>query len=128
MSNNISKIIRDARKQKSMTLKTLSAESGVSVGHLSEFENGKTDLGGEKLISVCRVLGVNIGAEPDEAYRVTAIHRKITLEEEQILRIFSDDPDAIEDLETLIALPKNKRKIYVGKMLEDLEKLKEDSE
>lgn len=60
MSNNYFEKVKIARKQQGITLKGLSDKSGVSVGHLSEFENGKTTLGGEKLVSVCRILGIEL--------------------------------------------------------------------
>jgi len=67
MSNKISEIIRHERKIKKITLKQLSDNCGVSAGHLSEFENGKTVLGGEKLISICRYLGVDLVNTPESS-------------------------------------------------------------
>lgn len=48
-----------------------------------------------------------------------------TPEEENLLKILEEVPDVREAMEAMMALPPRKQKIYLGKMLEDLEKLEE---
>ena len=100
MSKIISEYIKEARKAQRMTLRTLSEKSGVSVGHLSEFENGKTELGGDKLVKVCKVLGISTDvergliSEPLTGYEAATIHRALTPDQEQILQALEGKPIA----------------------------------
>lgn len=66
MSKNIFEVVKTARKSRGLTLKEVSKETGISVGHLSEYENGKTNLEGGKLVSLCRMLGVPLGGEVEQ--------------------------------------------------------------
>lgn len=65
MSNTFYLKVKEARKQSGLTLKQICEGIPVSTGHLNEYENGKTEMSGEKLISVCRKLGIDFGIEPE---------------------------------------------------------------
>lgn len=65
--------------------------------------------------------GPSIVCEPPSEYMPS------TPEEENLLKMIEEIPDAREVLEVILSLPSRKRKIYLGKMLEDLEKLEEES-
>ena len=89
ISKNISGEVHQARKSKKVTLKQLAEKTGISVGHLSDFENGKTMLGGEKLISVCRTLGLPLVSEDQPpAYAVTQIHQGLNSDENALIEIY----------------------------------------
>lgn len=66
MSNNFFMKVKEARKNKGFTIKQVHMETGVSVGHLSEYENGKTNIEAEKLISICRYLGISFVADSSD--------------------------------------------------------------
>lgn len=52
--------------------------------------------------------------------------RGMTAGEMELLKILEDVPDIRETIKTMIELPERKRKIYLGKMLEDLERIEEE--
>jgi transcriptional regulator with XRE-family HTH domain len=64
MSKHFFEKMNEARKNKRISLKELSLATGISIGHLSEAERGLTNLGGDKLLSVCRALGISINPVP----------------------------------------------------------------
>jgi transcriptional regulator with XRE-family HTH domain len=53
--------IRDLRKAKRMTIKTFSAKTGLSIGHLSEIERGVSSPSIKALHDIAQSLGVTIG-------------------------------------------------------------------
>ncbi len=65
-------------------------------------------------------------AEGEPSYSVSTIHRALTPEEERLLEILKVFPDVREAMEAFIQLPPRKQKIYLGKLLEEVEKLQED--
>lgn len=67
-----------------------------------------------------------VAKEPPMGYAVSGIHRKLSPDEERLLEIMGTVPEAREAMETFLQLPERKRKIHLGKMLEDLEKLEEE--
>src|SRR6185369_17462672 len=86
---------------------------------------GRTKRLDPKLIQkLTAVLG--IVADTGEVYGVTTVHRSITPEEENLLKILESVPDIREAMEGMIALPERKRKIHLGRILEDLEKLEDE--
>jgi len=56
---HIGRNIRAARKNKGLTIDTLSELVGISTSFLGTLERGESSLSVETLISVCRVLGVS---------------------------------------------------------------------
>jgi len=60
-------------------------------------------------------------AEPSTCYEVARVHRLIDPEEEKLLEAMREFPEAREAMEIFLQLSDRKRKIYLGKMLEELE-------
>lgn len=121
MSKIISEYIKEARKAQRMTLRTLSDKSGVSVGHLSEFENGKTELGGDKLVKVCKALGISpdvergMVLEPLTGYEVTSVQQSLPLDE-RIKRLGLNAKDTRGLLE-LLKLDEDQKDEYIKQMM-----------
>jgi transcriptional regulator with XRE-family HTH domain len=51
-------VLRDARMQRGMTLREVSADARVSLGYISEIERGQTEASSELLYSLCDALEV----------------------------------------------------------------------
>ena len=60
MEEEIGQKIRDLRHQRRLTLKELSAKTGLSVGYLSQTERGITSIGLVALRSISEALGVEL--------------------------------------------------------------------
>ncbi|MFA5538000.1 MAG: cupin domain-containing protein [Gemmobacter sp.] len=56
----LGKKLRDARRERKMTLKDVAAGAEISEGHLSKIENGKTVPSLPLLHRIARVLGINL--------------------------------------------------------------------
>lgn len=128
MSKNISKKIKEARKLKKITLKKLSEITGVSVGHLSEFENDKTGIESEKLFSICRALGVEMVSEDHPpAYGVTKVMEGLTPDEAVVLRIIRECPEALSVVQMMGAMDRDTQKrvqdrVEEQKLMQDMKK------
>jgi len=107
---------------------------GVSTNMVSMYETGTAWPKPQTLFKIIEISGRSsdwllfgkddpepiIISEPSQEYSLP------TAEEEELLKLIEETPDAREALEVMIALPPRKRKIYLGKMLEDLEKIEEE--
>ena len=51
-------VLRDARMQRGLTLREVSAEARVSLGYISEIERGQKEASSELLASLCAALDV----------------------------------------------------------------------
>ena len=51
-------VLRDARMQRGMTLREVSADARVSLGYISEIERGQKEASSELLASLCAALDV----------------------------------------------------------------------
>lgn len=152
-TNLIGCTIKAARKAQGFTLKQLGAASGTSAGHLSDIENGKVVPGGELLISIQRTLEIDlfpshphgtekhkqfsaaILADPagapygvqDHTWQLSAVpsQENIKPEEARLLEILKEAPEIYETIKVMISLPERKRKIFLGKLLEEQEQLEQ---
>jgi len=123
MDKIILKLKKELEKQ-GVSESFLARKAGVTQKKVNNLLSGKTKRLDPELISVLyEALGIAEDQPP--AYGVTAIHRVITPEEENLLKILEEVPDVREAIEAMVALPPRKRKIHLGKMLEDLEKIEE---
>lgn len=52
-------------------------------------------------------------------------YKKLTPEEEELLKILEEKPNIRKSVEAMALLPENKQIIHLGKMFEDLEKIEE---
>jgi transcriptional regulator with XRE-family HTH domain len=73
--------LRVIRKGQGLTLKTLSARSGVALSTLSKIELGQISVSYEKLAAVARALDVDIAAlfDPRAGATLEAGHRPVTV-------------------------------------------------
>ena len=53
-------VLRDARMQRGLTLREVSADARVSLGYISEIERGQKEASSELLASICDALGVRM--------------------------------------------------------------------
>lgn len=60
MNQNVGELIKDARTNQNMTLKDVSAETGLSIGYLSQLERGKTSVAHDTLKKIARALDVDM--------------------------------------------------------------------
>lgn len=51
--------LRHARRHTGMSIRTLSANAGVSIGYLSEIERGRKEVSSEILAAICRALSID---------------------------------------------------------------------
>lgn len=123
MSKIISQIKEELTKQGVSETK-LASMVGASQKSVNNLLAGRTKRLDMALIEKLRD-ALGIVSEPDSSYTVASVHRKITPEEEQLLQILESEPDIRDAVKVLIELPARKRKIHLGKMFEDLEKLEE---
>lgn len=61
MSNEFYRRVKKERQLRGLTLRQVSEKTGVSIGHLSEYERGKTKIEAEKLVKICRAIGIEWG-------------------------------------------------------------------
>lgn len=61
-------------------------------------------------------------------YQVSAVHRTLSKEENDLLELLRAFPDAREAMMAFMQLPPRKQKIYLGKLLEEVERLEEAGE
>lgn len=66
--------------------------------------------------------------EQQVRYEVTTVHRTVSLEIAKLLDALEVFPDVREAMEAFIALPPRKQKIYLGKLLEEVDKMREAGE
>jgi transcriptional regulator with XRE-family HTH domain len=59
-------------------------------------------------------------------YEVSSIHVPLTVEENKLLDALRVFPDVREAMEAFLQLPPRKQKIYLGKLLEEVEKLRDE--
>ena len=52
----LGEVLREARMQRGMTLRDLSAEARVSLGYISEIERGQKEASSELLSSLCQAM------------------------------------------------------------------------
>jgi transcriptional regulator with XRE-family HTH domain len=125
--------IREALGRSGVNQKRLAEETGVSPPSVTAWLQGTSNMPVEAYEAVSRLCGVSIDwiilggsvviKEDQEEYCGKVA---ITPEEENLLKILEDVPDIHETIKTMIELPERKRKIYLGKMLEELEKLEDE--
>lgn len=128
MNKVITKIKEEMEKQGLTTPKML-AKVGITdekeIRKTNRYLSEKTKKIESQWVSmVCGVL--NISEDQSQPCGVAKVHRLITPEEENLLQILESEPDVRDAIKAMIALPKRKQKIYLGKMLEDLEEIEID--
>ena len=62
----LGRLIRQTRKQQSLTLETLAGLCGLSIRFLSELENGRETCSLVRVLLVLDALGIELIAEPPE--------------------------------------------------------------
>lgn len=124
MIDKIISEIKNERLKQGLSESALAKMIAVDQNKVWRLLNGKTKRPDMETIDKLR-LALGIVSEPDSSYTVASVHRKITPEEEQLLQILESEPDIRDAVKALIELPPRKRKIHLGKMFEDLEKLEE---
>lgn len=127
--NEIIKQIKKEMEKQGLTTPKMLAKVGITDAKEIRKTNrclaGKTEKLESRWVSlVCGVL--NISEDQSSQYGVAKVHRLISPEEEKLLKILESEPDVHDAIKAMIALPKRKQKIYLGKMLEDLEVIEKE--
>lgn len=78
MTNRFSEQIRNVRKERNLTLKSLSTASGMSVSQLSKLENGKARLSVETAMALANILQVPVAALLSKPAAESRSRRSIT--------------------------------------------------
>ena len=92
MTTEISVKIRNLRKEKNLTLKTLSERTGFSVSFLSQIENGSSSLAITSLKKIAEALNVTI----DYFFQTPEIHNfLVKADEEKPFKIEGSDTEFI---------------------------------
>jgi transcriptional regulator with XRE-family HTH domain len=112
--------IRKEREKQGISEAELARRVGATQKRVNNFLAGKTKRLDMELVGMLNhALGI---AEPDSpVYGVTAIHRALTPEEEQLLEIVRGIPEASDTLRAMAQLSDRRRKIQLGKILEAVE-------
>ena len=58
------KVLKEARQSQGLSQRALSAKSGVPQGHISKIENGAVDLRFSSIIAIARALGLELTLIP----------------------------------------------------------------
>ncbi|MBN2179519.1 MAG: helix-turn-helix transcriptional regulator, partial [Deltaproteobacteria bacterium] len=64
---NLGSILRDRRKKRKLTLKTVSEKAGISEGFLSQVENDVNSPSVDTLVNICNAIGIQAGDVLKEA-------------------------------------------------------------
>lgn len=107
-------------KREKITEQAITDKTGIpqsTVHRLIYGKNKKLDL--PKIRAIQNALGII--SEPEQSYGVTAIHRKITPEEEALLQKLNDQPELKEGLEEMMKLSPRQLKKHVGLMIADID-------
>jgi len=138
-ANNIGERLKEIRVDWNMTQAAFAGKVGLSQGFIANCEKGKYNLTTEHINRIAYEFDANPGwmltgqgnkyksddIEYPKQERLYLPEAAISPEDENLLQIVKDVPGARELLEVIIALPERKRKIYLGRMLDDLDKLEE---
>lgn len=113
---------------------------GMSKNMVSLYERGEAWPKPETLKMYAQIGGVSfdwilngkeserVAEEPPAEWGTVAFHRKLTPDQDELLRIMEQiGPDARELMEAFIRLPKSKQKKRLGEMLADLEEIERES-
>lgn len=65
-------VIRIIRQRNNLSLREVSAKTGISISHLSEFERGQNEISSELFEDLCRGMGAKQSEILLEAYRIIA--------------------------------------------------------
>ncbi len=75
---NLGSILRDRRKKRKLTLKTVSEKAGISEGFLSQVENDVNSPSVDTLVNICNAIGIRAGdvlKEAEKQERIVIIRR-----------------------------------------------------
>lgn len=91
--------IRELRKKLKLSLQAFAERVGVSYGYLGQVERGEKAVNATIIFGIRREFGVDLGAppvggpredtkicEPGDLYSVTGFVRKVSIEEEELLK------------------------------------------
>lgn len=95
---------------------------GISLEWLKTGDGEMFPGGGERASTIQTVNDVT------KKYEVVKIHRELLPWEAELLDALKIFPDAREAMEAFLQLPPRKQKIYLGKLLEEVEKLQGEGE
>jgi transcriptional regulator with XRE-family HTH domain len=124
--------IKESLVKKKMTQRALAELLKTTDTTVSNYIKGSSGIPAEVYVFISELCGVSIdwlmtGKESLNYVSESQLEYALSAREEKALhKLLEDFPEARETMEAMIALPPRKRKIYLGKMLEDLEKLEED--
>ena len=71
-------VLRDARMQRGMTLREVSADARVSLGYISEIERGQKEASSELLASLCSALDIPLSDVLREVSDAVAVEEAAT--------------------------------------------------
>jgi transcriptional regulator with XRE-family HTH domain len=77
---NLGALLRRRRKEKGITLKTISEKAGISEGFLSQVENNVKSPSVDTLMNICQALNVKVGDVMNEASARQKLHQIIKKE------------------------------------------------
>ena len=127
--------IRGKRLEKKLSQTILAEHLGTHQSMISSLENGERlpDLEFAARFSEFfevsldwLIVDLPVSVNEDQEEYAAGKKHEMTAGELELLQILETVPDIRETIKTMIELPERKRKIYLGKMLEDLEKLEEE--
>lgn len=109
--SNIGQQVKKLRQEKKLTLKEMSAKTGLSTGYLSQFERGITTIAVEHLMTISEILETDISSFFEEKGKKDPF--VVRSYEQETFRVFNQDV-----YKTLSASPEDK--IFLPKLVEIL--------
>ena len=118
--SEIGKRIKDAIKKARIAQKVLAASVGVAESTITGYIGGRNEPSFSNLVKIAEITGVSTdwlltgkesqANEPGEHYQVKEIHRALSPDEEKILLILKEDPDAAAMWKMLLSMPESERR------------------
>ena len=78
ISNMIHQVVREARKANGLTLRELSALTGIAVANLSRLESGRTDPRVSTVLRVLGAMGLTLQATSDETLGIEDVRARMS--------------------------------------------------
>lgn len=119
--SEIGKRIKEAIKRARIAQKVLATSVGVAESTITGYIGGRNEPSFSTLVKIAELTGVSTDwlltgkgdspvNEPGEPYKVTQIHRTLSPDEEKILLILKEDPDAAAMWKMLLSMPESERR------------------
>ncbi len=120
ISKKVGNLIKEKRKGKK-TLREISAETDISVGHLSEVERGEASISLDRLLQILNVLGVKFSTFAQECEFEFNSDEQTTLKKKTVESFSRNDLEEIDEMLKLINKGKLQKMLHFLKIFNEVE-------